>query len=855
MRFKNLFTYWANQAFSPATVMKEKYAAFKSLLEQDKQAHDLMAELEEIYHEQVRVDFSVIEKKYAALSDCVGGIVSSLNRMHPSRYRDLEVFYRKIDGYARQAFDKAPEPTSPPYCLRLNNLSESMLPMVGEKALNLALIEKHFNLPIPAGCIITTNAFYRFIHHNQLISTMDEILSDIDILDTDRLHRQSQKLTKMILQSTVPLDVATHIRETFTSVFQGEEFSNRVAVRSSAVGEDSQASFAGQYKTLLNVRKEDLLAAYKTVIASKYSPEALVYRINYGLTDMETPMAVLVVEMIDAVASGIIYTQAPEEPDSETLEVHSITGLGELLVQGAVTPDVFKVRKKREPEIEIKTAGTQGRRMILDKYGDLQVETMAIDQGSRVSIDEVSVRTLAAWGMRMEDRAGEPRDIEWCQDKGGRLFLLQSRPLKTLQPNASVLECKFDEIANRILVKEGVKASSGVASGPVFVVGNEKDLSQLPKNAVMVTKTASAHYVRFMERISAVVSETGSVAGHFASVAREFGIPTIVNAKEATRRLTTGQTVTVYADEGLVYEDEVPSLLTNPCIRRRPIADSPLSRKLGYLREFISPLRLIDPDAPEFTTVGCRSLHDIIRFAHESGTREMFSIGDKKFGNNRGARKLVTDIPMLIYLMDVGGGMEDGTTKEKTVVPNKITCTPFHAVWKGLNHPGIQWGQFSHYNWEEYDKIVMSGGIISAESAQLASYAVLSEIYLNLNLKFGYHFVILDALCSDNSEENHILFRFNGGGGDDQGRSLRANFLKEVLQQLQFEVSRTSDLVDARMAGAAETTIMEKLDQLGRLLGATRLMDMYLNDADQVEPYVEAFMNGRYHFSNVELNL
>ena len=147
----------------------------------------------------------------------------------------------------------------------------------------------------------------------------------------------------------------------------------------------------------------------------------------------------------------------------------------------------------------------------------------------------------------------------------------------------------------------------------------------------------------------------------------------------------------------------------------------------------------------------------------------------------------------------------------------------------------------------------MSGGIISAESAQLASYAVLSSEYLNLNLKFGYHFVILDTLCSSRREENHILFRFNGGGGDDHGRSLRADFLHRVLQRLQFDVTRKSDLVDARFSGAGERGMMEKLDLLGRLLGATRLMDMYLNEETQVKPYVEAFLNGRYHFSSVEM--
>ena len=147
-----------------------------------------------------------------------------------------------------------------------------------------------------------------------------------------------------------------------------------------------------------------------------------------------------------------------------------------------------------------------------------------------------------------------------------------------------------------------------------------------------MTQSASAHYVSVMEKFSAVISETGSIAGHFASVAREFGIPTIVNADSAIRHLKPGQTVTVYADEGLVYEGAVPSLLANPCVRKKPITDSPLTRKLAYIMGFVSPLKLVDPHDPGFTPGGCRSLHDIIRFAHEESTREMFAIGNRTSG-------------------------------------------------------------------------------------------------------------------------------------------------------------------------------------------------------------------------------
>ncbi|MGD8883857.1 MAG: hypothetical protein PVI82_18295, partial [Desulfobacterales bacterium] len=140
----------------------------------------------------------------------------------------------------------------------------------------------------------------------------------------------------------------------------------------------------------------------------------------------------------------------------------------------------------------------------------------------------------------------------------------------------------------------------------------------------------------------------------------------------------------------------------------------------------------------------------------------------------------------------------------------------------------------------------------SPEATMFASHAVISEDYLNLNLKFGYHFVIVDAICTHQSEDNYILFRFSGGGADLHKRSLRADFLSQVLMRLGFEVSRKSDLVDAQLKAADKKTIERRLDRVGRLLGATRLMDMYLKDESMVEGFVEDFMNGRYHFATID---
>ena len=398
MLVKNLFTYWTGQAFSPSAAMRRKYEAFKSLLEQDVRAHDLMAELEEMYHQQIRVDFSVIEKKYLLLSECVGGIVSDLKRMHPSRYLELSEFFEKIDRYAKHMFSQQVPPASPPFCLPLGDVPESETTLVGGKAFNLALLDRRFNLPTPSGFVITTNAFNQFIQYNRLENAIADMLSSVDIGSPHRLYHQSDQLMQMIHRSTIPHDVASQILDTFAAVFGPKDRNVQVAVRSSAVGEDGRASFAGQYKTVLNVGEKQLLEAYKTVLASKYSPEALAYRINYGLTDPETPMAVLVVEMIDTAASGVMYTRGIENPGADLLEIHATFGLGELLVQGEVVPDIFKISKGSKPTLVEVKIGDKQRHMILNQRGETRIEALAADRQKDQSIDEATALTLGRVG-------------------------------------------------------------------------------------------------------------------------------------------------------------------------------------------------------------------------------------------------------------------------------------------------------------------------------------------------------------------------------------------------------------------------------------------------------------------------
>ena len=242
-------------------------------------------------------------------------------------------------------------------------------------------------------------------------------------------------------------------------------------------------------------------------------------------------------------------------------------------------------------------------------------------------------------------------------------------------------------------------------------------------------------------------------------------------------------------------------------------------------------------------------MHDIIRYTHEQAVQGMFALGDKVSSRSGKCRRLKTDLPLEISLLDVGQGICEGAGENELVPLEHLCSIPFLALWKGLSHPGVDWHAHNHFDWKAFDELALAGGVATRKSGDFASYAIISHDYLNLNMRFGYHFTLVDALCSNYSRANFCQLRFAGGGGDYTGRSLRIEFLVAILNRLGLECTVRADLLDARVADISCNDLCSTLDMLGRLLGATKLMDMVLKDEGDVDQYIDRFFSGNYNFS------
>jgi len=265
-------------------------------------------------------------------------------------------------------------------------------------------------------------------------------------------------------------------------------------------------------------------------------------------------------------------------------------------------------------------------------------------------------------------------------------------------------------------------------------------------------------------------------------------------------------------------------------------------RKKRYLLRYIAPLNLVDPLRDEFTPKACRTLHDILRFIHEKSVARLIEQADAGRHAHRPV-SLDLSIPAGIMVIDIGEGTANAGKRDR-VTADQVTSLPLRAVIKGMTHPGLWRSEAVPLRVQDFLTSMLRATDIVADGAPsaTASVAVVSRDYANLNLKFGYHFIILDCYCGDIARNNHLYFRFAGGATDITKRSRRIMFLETVLKARGFMIKLKGDMLIARLAGIGREEMEAQLEVLGRLISYTRQLDAVLQDDDMAVRYAESFL-------------
>lgn len=426
--------------------------------------------------------------------------------------------------------------------------------LVGGKGANLGEMIRN-GFPVPDGFIVTANAYYVFLKENDLAVKIKHLLKTADFASTDSLNQVSSHIKKYIQGGTISEELK---REVFVHYKKlgGVLNDALVAVRSSATAEDlPTASFAGQQETFLNVKGEaNLIQKIKAAWASLFEPRAIFYRHEKNFDHFKVGVAVPVQKMVESEASGVMFTLDPITNDKTRIVIEAIYGLGELIVQGKVTPDHYEVSKKT---FAILVKQTSEQSILLEKSGTANKEKRVAKQfAKKQKISDKQIIELAKFGLALEKHYYFPQDAEWAIEKD-KVYIVQTRPVTTINQKSKSKNQNDNytlDAKRYTLLLKGDPASPGIASGPVRVVKSAKEIGSVRAGEVLVVPQTNPDYVSAMKKACAIVTDKGGRTSHGAIVSRELGIPAIVGTEKATHILKTGMLITVNGTKGEIYK-------------------------------------------------------------------------------------------------------------------------------------------------------------------------------------------------------------------------------------------------------------------------------------------------------------
>ena len=341
---------------------------------------------------------------------------------------------------------------------------DDSLELVGGKGRSLARMASA-GFAVPDGFLVTTAAYRQFVVENDLEQRIVELAKPELVDDRVTFQKASERIRRLFNEGTLSAELVAEITKAYNAL-DGEE--PAVAVRSSANAEDlPDLSFAGQQETFLNVRgAAAVVAAVKNCWASLWSEPAITYRHRNGIDQGAVAMGVVAQIMVPSEVSGILFTANPATGERSEMIVNASFGLGEGVVGGYVTPDSF-VLDRDTVSIRDRTIGPKEHQIVSDGEQGTRTEEVSTEDRERASLDDQALEELAKTALEIEALyGGAPQDIEWAI-QGGKLWLLQSRPITNLPPQPLEVEWVPDPPA-RILFRRQIAENMPDPVCPLF---------------------------------------------------------------------------------------------------------------------------------------------------------------------------------------------------------------------------------------------------------------------------------------------------------------------------------------------------------------------------------------------------
>ena len=471
------------------------------------------------------------------------------------------------------------------FILELKEVGINDIETVGGKNASLGEMIQHLSalgVNIPGGFVISVDAYRQFIEFNGLESTIKHIINNIDYDNIESLRRGGHQVRLLIRNGRFEKEMSESIIAAYEKLSSNyNQTYTDVAVRSSATAEDlPDASFAGQQETFLNVTgPATLMDSVRNCFASLFTDRAISYRQSFGYDHFAVALSICVQKMVrsDLGSSGVAFSLDTESGFKDVVVINGSYGLGEMVVQGAISPDEFIVfkpsLKKGFTSIIEKKLGVKDKMMVYGDKADERVKIIPTEKSfqNRFCLSDENVIKLADWVMKIETyytsikKKWTPMDVEWAVDGLSKeLFIVQARPetIHSQKEHTKITEYAiFDDTrADKVLMK-GIAVGDKIGAGKVNILFSlDKrviDGHEFQEGDVLVTDMTDPDWEPIMKKASAIVTNKGGRTCHAAIVARELGVPAIVGCGNATDLLAEGQPITVSCAEGeigLIYD-------------------------------------------------------------------------------------------------------------------------------------------------------------------------------------------------------------------------------------------------------------------------------------------------------------
>jgi pyruvate,water dikinase len=532
----------------------------------------------------------------------------------------------------------------------------------------------------------------------------------------------------------------------------------------------------------------------------------------------------------ELLASGVAYPSKEAEA-AEALSIKAVWGWWPAVQDGTVWARRYRVAQGRVTEFTAPETGPQERWLTYHPEQGFVMEPLPQKLQEQPCLEAGEAQVIADYYSLLHTHYPALQEVEWGLGPHREVVILRSLP----HEGPSFQEAPGPKPPAGPLFSQGLTIYPGRAAGPAFRldVDHLPDNLEIPAGAILFANRPALSLAPLLDRIAALVVETGEPQGHLAFLVRERRLPAIFALGEDTSQIPAGLEVSV--DAGLLEVWAGPVAPAAPAAAGEP----PWAGKLlQHLSPWLFPLHVGLP-GKRSTPEACQSLHDLLSYASAVRRSEMFCFTLRGDLDRKDAVNLITGRLVPILVIDAGGGL---SARGASVTFEEVSSIPFRTFLGGMM--SIPWPKARPLNVKGFISVIGVTSTTPQAEDQLRriSFALLSREYMNFSLCLGYHASTIEAYLGNNLDSNYIRFHYEGGAASIDRRLRRLQLIGEILVHLGFQVTVTGDLLDGILAGETEPRLLKKLEILGRLEVYTKQMDMVMSDEAAVSSYVTGFL-------------